>query len=257
MPTKSRKKVTDKTLKQQVENIKKQNESLENSSEYASRIRDLCVKINEMPGFSLSEFCRITKVGDQTFRSWRDNGVDNPHASNLEAIRRYLRVKESAFSDYLQGGISLDQLWSLRNSDLGSAATCEELISIFKLLDFEAKLKVLARLPGIVEEEYSQKDEKAVYLSLSDKAQIRLENLLEMSLKFSSKSISDLLSEGVDGALLENITTKGGKEFTEEVYATLIPFLCVPTQWVGDLPVPDPNRRISDVDALLKELEEK
>ncbi|MGV2830565.1 hypothetical protein [Myxosarcina sp. GI1(2024)] len=272
---------TSLQLKKAIEEA--QNKAKDKSTEkppvdFAERVKVLSNHIADMPSFSQKEFLEITKLGEQTFRTWRHKGVKRPHDSTLNAMRRYLRIAEEPFQDYLRGKIDIDELWEHRNSDVGAKIQTNQFLSWFRLLDADDKLDMYAQLSSMLKEdvgalktriveledqieeiqqEAEEKAKQQEFIELSDRARIRLKHLLSMTLTFKGQTEKDLIDLGADGALIESIQQDANDKYPKESFMSVASLLCTPIQWSNDYPVVDPNTAYGEaIDELVKELEE-
>lgn len=278
----ARRKKEDKTstedLKQAIASAKKEASKNPPTETVADRVRNLANRVKDLPGFSLGEFLRITKIGDQTWRTWINQGVSRPHDVTLDALRRYLRIKPSIFDRYISGNVDLDELWENRNTDVAKADV-DRLVNGFRLLPIEDKLEVLGKLPNLLNDEYrslnevldglrqensqlaqeleaAKKPKPIETIELSSESRKRLRELLRMTMMFKGQTEQDLIKLGADGALIESIQEDTADKYPKESFVGLAQVLCVPIQWSNNLPVIDPNALFGDdVKELLKEIE--
>jgi hypothetical protein len=254
-----RREVTPETLLQTgKELIDKVGLDLETREPRANLIQDLSLKIASLPAFSLEEFLKVSQISANAFRTMRKGATSNPQSNSLEGLCRYLRIQRTVLDSYLIGEITLEGLWEQCNSSESRSITAEDIINGYRLLSFDEQLKIIGILPSIFSEKIrAEQSKQDNFIDLSDRAKVRLKNLLEVSLKYTQKTPEDLLEAGVHGGVLSSIDTNFiyGDRLSKEALATLTPYLCIPIKWVEDLPLPDPNTSFEqDIDALLSEL---
>lgn len=153
-------------------------------------------------------------------------------------------------------------MWEKRNTDVGSKVEYDRLLHTFRVIEFSDKLDFLKLAVNIIADEHEQltsepEEPEIETISLSAQAKTRIKNLLSISMLFTGQSQKDLIKEGASEELITTINTEGDEEYTEEIWQTLTPFLCVPMQWANNYPAADPNSRFGDdVSSLLLELEQ-
>jgi hypothetical protein len=224
----------------------------------AELVQDLALKVASLPAFSLEEFLDISQISANAFRTMKKGATSNPQSNSLEGLCRYLRIQRTVLDSYLIGEITLSELWEQCNSDTSRCISADDIVNAYRLLTTEEQLKIIGVLPSIFSENLRSKSVRDNnFIDLSDRAKARLKNLLEVSLKYTQKTPSDLLDAGVHGGILSAIDTNFvyGDRLSREALKTLTPYLCIPIKWIENLPLPDPNTSFGeDVDGLLSEL---
>lgn len=245
-----------------MERLKIQNAPLaEQQKKAETRIPDLIKYIEDLPGFSIEDFERVTKTQYRTIQKWKRGDILDPHPGTLEAVRKYLRFPETEFKQYLLGSISLQDLTESQGRDLGEKLSIDQIALLVGRLDPLEQVSLLVKLSEALKKTMQQQQEaeakqtEPVLIELSETDRKRIVNLINVGAIYSGKTVEILVKEGVDGGLLTNLEEGKAEKVGEELLKPLISRLPVPIMWSKDQPVVEPSTHFGDdIADFLKEL---
>ena len=164
----------------------------------------------------------------------KPGGTQNPHRATDEEMARYLKVLLESYDKYLQGEITLDQLWSKRGENVPryspnrlSLSNIQDLVRVLNPLE---RMELLEWMLGLVRKDADVPPAPPPVIELSPIAIDRVRSLFKFSILADEKEIGNL---GVDPALIDFLT-KGtfDMKFPPDKWERLLPHLYRVTDWI-------------------------
>lgn len=221
------------------------------------RVMQLAKKIVDL--YSVSELEHLSPISPQTIIRWAE-GKHRPSKTTASVIPSIIAVSEQDYSDYLEGRISLDQLWALKGSAERVTAkkeiTLQTVLNDAKLLNTMERLKLMSNLwLTLSPVELDGISTPTVTVDLTDLGKKRLKTLLIVSNAYRNMTVQSVIEHGADKAFVEDLMVNHENSYTEKVYQSLLPFLCFVDNWNGETPIiPNPAIKFSSVDDLIASL---
>jgi hypothetical protein len=221
----------------------------------ANRIFKLARKICDL--FTEDELRRIAPVDPYTIQRWAEE-LHAPRSGNAMAMAQIIAVKESSLQAYLDGDIDLEILWSRRNEaprvNVAKAANFDDIVQVVKNLCQTDRFRLaMIALESIKPGELNPDTNPKVVLEPRQK--IRLKTLLSESMRYQRQSQKGLITAGVDPSLVDDILNNFEKDYSEQSYETLLPFLNKAREWVSDdLCTISLSEKINSLDELWQEI---
>jgi len=221
------------------------------------RVMELAKRITDL--YSVSELEQLSPISPQTIVRWAE-GKHRPSKSTASVIPAIIAVSDQNYQDYLEGNLSLDELWALKGS--ANRVTAKKEISLqsvlndAKLLNTMERLKLMSSLwLTLSPVELEQATASPKLINLTELGKKRLRNLLNISNAYLNQTAKYVIEHGANKALIEDMLGDFENQYTEPVYASLIPFLCRPDKWNGEIPIiTDPANKFNSVDELVVSL---
>jgi hypothetical protein len=198
------------------------------------RVFKLARKICDL--FTEDELRRISPVDPYTIQRWAEE-KHGPRGNNDLAMAQIIAVKESSIQAYLDGDIDLETLWSRRNEaprvNVAESTNFDDIVVIVKNLcstdRFRLAMIALESIkPGEINPDSNPK------IQLGARSKTRLKALLNTSMTHQRQTPKTLITAGVDPSLVHDLVDKFEKDYSEQTYQTLLPYLSKPTLWVDD-----------------------
>jgi Trp operon repressor len=197
------------------------------------RVIEIAKRICE--SYDAAEIKTLVNVSPTTIQRWAE-GANKPVKQSLSAVPYLLSISDQLFDDYLNGDITLDELWEKRGS--ARRIHAKEEVSIATIVNDAKTLSTMELLKAISQlilllspAELNRSHQSIPYIVLQDNEKKRLKSLIEFSNLFRGQNFQSIIESGADKALVESIEKDLGNDFTLEVYETLLPFVCVPEGW--------------------------
>lgn len=222
----------------------------------AIRIFKLAKRIREL--FTDDELRRVASVDPFTVQRWAEE-QHVPRHHNAMAMAEIIAVKEQSLVDYFNGEIDLDTLWSRRNEaprvNTAQASDFDDIVLLVKNLCQTDRFRLaMIALESIKPEELNPDTNPKRVLLPSQKT--KLKTLLLESMRYQRQTAKGLLSAGADPSLVTDILGDYERDYSDQSYATLLPFLNKVTEWVADdLVVVSPSDKIKSLAELWSEVE--
>lgn len=221
-------------------------------------LQRLIKRITTEPRFNRQEFLskRGIDISGGTLSLWLSGQRSTPQKRTRQSLSSYLGVKVKVLEDYLEGKITLDQLWGSRRPLPGDKAlSFREIKAIALGLEVIERLELIKDLTVSLQPEdlLTSSESEVDYVEISESSALKLKNLLENSLKFTHKTKAELVDSGIDGALLSSIDCcfTDGCKYTARSFTPLINYLCEPFAWAGNDPAVNPQAKFESVEDLL------
>lgn len=116
-------------------------------SVYDNRVADLAKKICDL--YSVTEIDGLTQLSSQTIKRWGDK-KHRPSRLSVAQLGELIRVSLRDLDSYLDGQISLDELWGLRGSAnrvmSDEPITLSSVVIDAKLLPVEQQIQLMMSL---------------------------------------------------------------------------------------------------------------
>jgi hypothetical protein len=218
-----------------------------------NRIIALAKKITEI--YSVSELEKLAPISPQTIIRWAES-EHRPSKSASSSLPIIIAVSDQDFNDYLEGNISLEELWDRKGSakriQTKTEITLQTVLNDAKMLSTMELLKLISNLFLIISpgELIYPTQPPIKCVELSAQAKLRLKTLLNVSNAYKNQTIQSIIESGADKALIEDMVKDFENDFIEPVYQTLLPFLCYVEKWVENNPIPNPSKTFTSVTEL-------
>lgn len=175
-------------------------------------------------------------VGIETLRRIAKGGTQNPHRATDEEMARYLKTLQDSYDDYLDGDLTLDQLWDKRGENIPryspNRLSIDNVLELIRLLSPLERLDTLQALVSLVCKDHDTPDIPPIppMIELSPNAIDKVRALFKFSILADEKEIDKL---EVDPALIDFLT-KGTLDivFPESVWEPLLPHLYRVSEWI-------------------------
>lgn len=164
----------------------------------------------------------------------KPNGIKSPHISTDADMAKYLKVLPESYNKYLNGLISIDELWTKRGENVPKYSpnklSIENIQGLIMLLNSLERLSLLQWLLKLVTSESEPVNLPAQTIVLSPIAIERVKALFRFSLLADEKTASNL---NLDPAFVDWIT-KGtlNMQFPESIWIPVLPHLYKATNWI-------------------------
>ena len=221
------------------------------------RIMDLAKKIVEL--YSISELEQLSPISPQTIVRWAD-GKHRPSKSAASVIPTIIAVSDQNYQDYLEGNITLDDIWALKGTanrvQVKKEITLQTVLNDAKLLNTMERLKLMSNLwLTLSPVELQALQTPPITIELSDQAKKRLKTLISISNVYRNQTVQSIIEHGANKEFVENIMGDFTSTYIPAIYETLLPYLCVPQQWNGEAPtITDPAKMFTSVNELIESL---
>jgi hypothetical protein len=221
----------------------------------ANRIFKLARKICDL--FTEDELRRLAPVDPYTIQRWAEE-LHAPRSNNAMAMAQIIAVKDSSLKAYLDGDIDLEILWSRRNEapriNVAKAADFDDIVLAVKNLCQTDRFRLaMIALESIKPGELTPDDNPKK--TLDPRQKIRLKTLLSESMRYQRQTQKGLITAGADPSLVDDVLNNFEKDYSEQSYETLLPFLNKSLQWVADdLVVVSPSDKVNSLEELWQEI---
>ena len=221
------------------------------------RIMDLAKKVVEL--YSVSELENFGSISPQTIVRWAD-GKHRPSKSAAAVLPTIIAVSDQNYQDYLEGNLTLDQLWALKGTanrvQVKKEITLQTVLNDAKLLNTMERLKLMSSLwLTLSPVELQAIQTPPVTVELTDLEKKRLKTLISISNIYRNQTVQSIIEHGANKEFVENIMGDFTSTYIPDIYETLLPYLCVPQQWNGEAPIiTDPAKSFDSVDGLIESL---
>jgi hypothetical protein len=214
--------------------------------------------------YNPAEIKTLVKVSPTTIQRWAD-GDNKPVKQSLSAVPYLLSISDQLFEDYLNGDVSLDELWEQRGScrriHAKEEVTIATVLNDAKTLSTMELLKLISQLFLILnpkELDFSKEDKFDAHITLQPTEKKRLKSLIEFSNLYRGQDTRSIIEAGAAKDVVESIINDMQYGFNLEKYATLLPFLCVPEGWnEADKPIiTNPSATFPDAQTMLDALKQ-
>lgn len=207
------------------------------------RVMDLAKKICEL--YTAPELEKLAPISPQTIQRWAE-GKHRPSKSTALTLAQIIAVSDDDYKKYLNGNLTLDELWDLKGTAKRLSAkqevTMQSVLNDAKRLSTMERLKLMSSLfltiaPGEVTR-LQDSDEQPDFVQLSETAKKRLRTLLDLSNIYLQQSYQSIVENGANKNLVEDLVNNGlENEYIEPVFRTILPFLCRVNNWNGIVPL--------------------
>lgn len=221
------------------------------------RIIDLAKKIVDL--YSVAELKQLAPISPQTIIRWADED-HAPQLSTASCIPSIIAISDQDYNDYLEGNISLDDLWALKGTanrvQVKKEITLQTVLNDAKLLNTMERLKLMSNLwLTLSPVELQALQTPPITIELSDQAKKRLKTLISISNVYRNQTVQSIIEHGANKEFVENIMGDFTSTYIPAIYETLLPYLCVPQQWNGEAPtITDPAKMFTSVNELIESL---
>lgn len=164
----------------------------------------------------------------------KPNGTKSPHVSTDDDMAKYLKVLPESYAQYLEGLITIDELWTKRGENVPKYSpnklSIESIQGLIMLLNSLERMSLLQWLLKLVSSESEPVPLPVKTIALSPLAIDRVRSLFKFSLLADDKSASDL---NLDTGFVDWIT-KGtlNMQFPESIWIQVLPYLYKATDWI-------------------------
>lgn len=209
---------------------------------YDQRVMELAKKICEL--YSFPELEKLAPISPQTIQRWAE-GKHRPSKSTASALPKIIAVSDDDYNKYLEGDITLDELWELKGTakriSTKQAITVQSVLQDAKRLPTQEQLKLISSLfLNLIpqsEEVLLLPAKEPDIIDLEETTKKRLKTLLDLSNIYLQQSYQDIIEAGADKVLIEDILDGFHNQYTLDVYETLLPFICLCTEWRDTVPM--------------------
>lgn len=209
---------------------------------YDQRVMELAKKICEL--YSFPELEKLAPISPQTIQRWAE-GKHRPSKSTASALPKIIAVSDDDYNKYLEGNITLDELWQLKGTakriSAKQAITAQSVLQDAKRLPTQEQFKLMSSLFLTLipqsEEGLELPAKKPELVELDDMAKKRLKTLLDLSNIYLQQTYQDIIEAGADKVLIEDMVDGFHNQYILDVYETLLPFVCLCTEWRDTVPM--------------------
>lgn len=209
---------------------------------YDQRVMELAKKICEL--YSFPELEKLAPISPQTIQRWAE-GKHRPSKSTASALPKIIAVSDDDYNKYLEGNITLDELWQLKGTakrvSAKQAITAQSVLQDAKRLPTQEQFKLMSSLFLTLipqsEERLELPAKKPELVELDDIAKKRLKTLLDLSNIYLQQTYQDIIEAGADKALIEDMVDGFHNQYILDIYETLLPFVCLCTEWRDTVPM--------------------
>lgn len=225
---------------------------------YDQRVMELAKKICEL--YSFPELEKLAPISPQTIQRWAE-GKHRPSKSTASALPKIIAVSDDDYNKYLEGNITLDELWQLKGTakrvSAKQAITAQSVLQDAKRLPTQEQFKLMSSLFLTLipqsEERLELPAKKPELIELDDIAKKRLKTLLDLSNIYLQQTYQDIIEAGASKVLIEDMVDGFHNQYILDVYETLLPFVCLCTKWRDTVPMnANPARYFDSAQHLIK-----
>lgn len=215
------------------------------------RIIDLSARIWERYGEDLEHITAVTPTAIKRCA----RGLSVLRNNNASSLAKVIAVKLSTLESYYNGNIALDDLWEKRGEapavELANATAFDQVVYLAKQLSDDEVVQLIKALLDSLP--LSVND---TVITLGAIAKKRLKALFLESLKLGRLTVKDIVEQGAAQLVVSDILGNFDRDYSLELYSTLVPFLYAPRDWVDDeIVILDYPNKIESVDALMAHIE--
>ena len=210
-------------------------------STYDLRVMELAKKICNL--YTYPELERLAPISPQTIQRWAD-GKHRSSKSTASALPKIIAVSDEDYNKYLEGDITLDELWQLKGTakriSAKQAITAQSVLQDAKRLPTQEQFRLMSNLfLNLIPqdgEEMTLTKKKPELVELDEMAKKRLKNLLDMSNIYLQQTYQSIIEAGADKVLIEDMVEGFHNQYILDAYETLLPFVCLCTEWRDVVP---------------------